>query len=63
MNDEWQGTYNYNGDIKFKTPMLRSNLCNFGDAYIHVKATITVKNCVPSTSCISEINNTQVDDT
>ena len=63
INDEWEETYNYNSDIKFKTSMPRSNLRNFGDAYIHVKATITVKNCVPFTSCIKEINNTKVDDT
>ena len=28
--------------IRFKTPMLRSNLCDYSDAYILVKGTITV---------------------
>ena len=60
--------------------MLKSNLCDYSDAYILVKGTITVnntaaadldandtnkkvifKNCAPFTNCISEINNTQVD--
>ena len=35
-------TYNKNKSIRFKTPMLRSNLCDYSDAYILVKGTITV---------------------
>ena len=27
-------TYNQNKSIRFKTPMLRSNLCGYSDAYI-----------------------------
>ena len=34
--------YNKNKSIRFKTPMLRSNLCDYSDAYILVKGTITV---------------------
>ena len=34
--------YNENKSIRFKTPMLRSNLCDYSDAYILVKCTITV---------------------
>ena len=60
--------------------MLKSSLCDYSDAYILVKGTITVnntaaagaaanntnkkaifKNCAPFTNCISEINNTQID--
>ena len=60
--------------------MLKSSLCDYSDAYILVKGTITVnnttaadadanntnkkvifKNFAPFTNCISEINNTQVD--
>ena len=40
INDESRGTYTSN-DIKFKTTMLRSNLCDYADAYILVKGTIT----------------------
>ena len=41
INDESRGTYTSN-DIKFKTTMLRSNLCDYADAYILVKGTIAV---------------------
>ena len=41
INDESRGTYTSN-DIKFKTTMLRSNLCDYADAYILVKGTITI---------------------
>ena len=82
INDESRGTYNVNSQIKFKTTMLKSSLCDYSDAYILVKGAITIigagadaaarqaderdkgvafKNCTPFTNCISEINNTQVD--
>ena len=80
INDESRGTYNVNSQIKFKTAMLNSSLCDYSDAYILVKGPITVnntaaadadsnntnkkvifKNCAPFTNCISEINNTQID--
>ena len=35
-------SYNENKSIRFKTPMLRSNLCDYSYAYILVKGTITV---------------------
>ena len=41
INDESRGTYTSN-DIKFKTTMLRSNLCDYADSYILVKGTITI---------------------
>ena len=41
INDESRGTYTSN-DIKFKTTMLRSNLCDYADAYMLLKWTITV---------------------
>ena len=80
INDELRGVYNVNSQIKFKTTMLKSTLCDYNDAYILVKGTISVndtaaagadvnntnrkvmfKNCAPFTNCISEINNTQID--
>ena len=80
INDESRGAYNVNSQVKFKTTMLKSSLCDYSDAYILVKGTISVnntaiaddavnnddkkvifKNCLPFTNCISEINNTQVD--
>ena len=67
--------YKPNKQIIFKTSMLRSDLCDYSDAYIVVKGTITVtdpnkanydkklafKNNAPFTSCISKINNTLID--
>ena len=80
INDESRRAYNVNSQIKFKTTMLKSSLCDYNDAYILVKGTITInntaaqgaaannsnkkvifKNCAPFTNCISEINNTQID--
>ena len=44
INDEARGTYSHNKQIKFKTSMLRSSLCDYSDAYIVVKGNITVNN-------------------
>ena len=41
INDESRGTYTGN-DIRFKTILLRSNLCDYADAYILVKGTIII---------------------
>ena len=41
INDESRGTYTDN-EIKFKTTMLRPNLCDYADAYILAKGTITI---------------------
>ena len=42
INDESRGTYNVNSQIKFKTTMFKSSLCDYSDAYIYVKGTITI---------------------
>ena len=41
-NDDARGTYNTNSQTKFKTPVLKSILCDYSDAYILVSGTITV---------------------
>ena len=41
INDESRGTYTSN-DIKFKTIMLRSNLCNYADAYVLVNGRVAI---------------------
>ena len=41
VNDESKGTHTGN-DIRLKITMLRSNLCDYADAYILVKGTITI---------------------
>ena len=69
--------YSTNKHIRFKTSMLRSDLCDFSDACIVVKGKITVsangrdrdemnrqvilKNNAPFISCISEINGVLVE--
>ena len=40
--DQSRETYYTNKQIRFKTSMLRSDLCDYSDAYIVVKAIITV---------------------
>ena len=42
INDESRETYNANSQIKFKTTMLRSSLCDYSDAYILIKGKITI---------------------
>ena len=36
VNDESRGTYNANSETEFTTSMIRSSLCDYSDAYIHV---------------------------
>ena len=68
--DQSEKNYSVNKEIKIKMSMLRSDLCNFSDAYFVVKGNITVtdtnnakrrksvtfKNNAPFINCISKIN-------
>ena len=69
-------TYNTSKPIRFKTSMLRSDLCDYSDAYLWVKGKIivtnpndnanfnkelTLKNNTPFISCISKINGELVE--
>ena len=40
--DQSEKNYSFNKEIRIKTPILRSDLCDFSDAYIIVKGNITV---------------------
>ena len=42
INNESRGGYTIGSDIKFKTTMLRSSLCDYGDVYILVKGALTI---------------------
>ena len=42
INGESRGGYTTGSDIKFKTTMLSSSLCDYANAYIFVKETITI---------------------
>ena len=70
-------TYNENKSIRFKTPMLRSDLYDYADAYILVNGTILVnglnprdrqnrplilKNNASFASCITRINGELTED-
>ena len=44
INDDIRGAYSPNKQIRFKTAMLRSSLCDYSDAYILVKGNISVNN-------------------
>ena len=73
--DQSEKNYNVNKEIRIKTPMLRSDLCDFSDVYIVVKGTITVtnldngnrnkavafKNNAPFINCISKTNGIHID--
>ena len=43
VNDLSSGQYSVNKNIRFKTSMLRSDLCDYSDAYIVVKERISVR--------------------
>ena len=74
--DQSEKNYSINKEIRIKTSMLRSDLCDFSDAYIIVKGDITVtnpnnakrnkavafKNNAPFINCISKINGIKTDD-
>ena len=56
INDESRGAYNLNSQIKFKTTMLKSSLCDYSDAYIPVKGTITVNNTAAADAAVNNSN-------
>ena len=43
INDESRGACNVNSQIKFKTTMLKSSLCDYSHAYVLVKGRITIE--------------------
>ena len=77
VHDQSEEIYNTSKQIRFKTPMLKSDLCDYSDACIVVEGDITVtkpdnnaydkklafENNAPFISCTSKINNTPIDNT
>ena len=53
-------TYNENKSIRFKTPMLRSDLCDYADAYILVYGTITVTAAAGTNNIIEKRNKSLI---
>ena len=56
--DQSGGNYNVNKEIRIKTSMLRSDLCDFSDAYIVVKGNITVNKKTFTANDFEAPNNT-----
>ena len=56
INDDIRGAYSPNKQIRFKTAMLRSSLCDFSDAYILVKGNITVNNTAGAGAAVNNTN-------
>ena len=57
MEDESRGMYNEDNQIRFKTSMLRSSLCDSSDGYTLVQVTITVKNTAAQDAANNVANN------
>ena len=72
--DQSKGNHNVNKETRIKASMIRSDLCDYSDAYIVVKEIITVtepdnakrnkavafKNNAPFINCISKINSVKI---
>ena len=56
--DQSEGNYIVNKEIRIKTSMLRSDLCNFSETYIVVKGNITVTKKTFTADDIDAPNNT-----
>ena len=72
FNDQLNANYDVGNEIVYNTEVLKSNHCDYNDAYILVRGNITVvgnngtqvafKNCVPFIKCITKINGTVIED-
>ena len=71
-NDQSNANSNVGNKIIHNTEVLKSNLCDYKDAYILIRGGITVaaapatqvsfKNCAPFTKCMTKIDGTTIDD-
>ena len=55
INDESKGKYD-NSNVNFKTSMIRSNLCDYSDAYILAKEAITIANMAVGDAAVNNTN-------
>ena len=55
INDDIRGAYSPNKQIRFKTAMLRSSLCDYSDAYILDKGNITINNTAVAATAAAKI--------
>ena len=56
INDDVRGVFSPNKQIRFKTSMLRSSLCDYSDAYILVRRNITVNNTAGGAAAANNTN-------
>ena len=56
INDNARGEYSANKQIRFKTSLLRSSLCDYSDAYILAKGNITVNNTAADGAAANNTN-------
>ena len=71
-HDQSNANYDVGKEIIYNTEVLKSNLCDYNDAYILVKGDITVaaapatqvpfKNCAAFTKCITKVDGTTIGD-
>ena len=72
VNGQSNANYDVGNEIIYNTEVLKSNICEYKDAYILVKGDITAtaspetrlsfKNCSPFTKCITKADGTAIDD-
>ena len=72
VNNQSNTNCDVGNEIVYNTEVLKSNLCDYNDASILVKGSITVtaapatqisfENCAPFTKCITTIDGTTTDD-
>ena len=55
INDDIRVAYSPNKQIRFKTAMLRSSLCDCSDAYILVKGNISVNNTAAAGAAVNNV--------
>ena len=73
INDQSRWVYNVNSDIRFKTTISKSSLCDYSDAFIGAEADaaerqaderdkeVIFENFAPFINFKTDINNTEID--
>ena len=69
VNDQSNASYEVGNEIIYNTEVLKSNICDYNDAYILIRGDITAiaahatqvsfKNCAPLTKCITKLMEQQ----
>ena len=72
VNDNSNANYSVGNEVNYNTKVLKSNLCDYNDAYILLRGDITVtaapetqvafKHCASFTKCITTVDGTTIDD-